>query len=128
MSIDASLTYSITIQPSKFHLSISLPAGMLFSKNLKSFWSLCWVHIAHEDGKGNIGFPRAYKSRFVGCDLFRTLEPCFKVIGILSTGKISTSKDVIFDNDNNYKNADEYPSDLDFAHDISAVLTPTEVV
>lgn len=76
-------------------------------KNLNSFWSSCWVHIALEDKKGRIGFPRAYKSRrFVGYGLSRTLEPCFKVIGILPTGtygKIRTCEDVIFDKDNNYK-------------------------
>ena len=81
---------------------------------------------------------RAYKARFVGYDLSRTLEPCFKVIEILPTGiygKIRTSKDVIFDKDNNYNYTDEYPSDLDFSNlhqnidnDISAVLPANKVV
>ena len=77
------------------------------------------TRIALEDRKGKIGFPRAYKARFVGYNLSRTLEPCFKVIEILPTGiygKIRTRRDVIFDKDNNYKNTDEYPSDLDFSN------------
>ena len=52
------------------------------------------MHIALEDRKGKIGFPRAYKARFVGYDLSRTLESSFKVIEILPTGiygKIGTS-------------------------------------
>ena len=88
--------------------------------------------------EGKIDFPRAYKSRFVGYDLSRTLGPSFKVIEILPTGiygKIRTSKDVIFDKDTNHNNTDEYPSDLDFSslhqninNDISAVLPATAIV
>ena len=94
--------------------------------------------IALEDRKGKIGFPRAYKARFVGYDLSRTLEPSFKVIEILPTGiygKIRTSKDVVFDKDTNYNNTDNYPSDLDFTSlhqnindDISAVLPAAAIV
>ena len=94
--------------------------------------------IALEDRKGKIGFPRAYKARFVGYDLSRTLEPSFKVIEILPTGiygKIGTGKDVIFDKDTNYNNSDNYSSDLDFTSlhqnindDISAVPPAAAIV
>ena len=112
--ITHAFNYHSAIKTSPYHL---ITGQHVILKNLKSFWSLCWVHIALEDRKGKIGFPRAYKARFVGYDLSRTLEPSFKVIEILPTGiygKIRTSKDVIFDKDNNYKNTDEYPTDLDF--------------
>ena len=95
------------------------------------------MHIALEDREGKIGIPTAYKARFVGYDLSRTLEASFKVIEILPTGiygKIRTSKDVIFDKDTNYNNTDEYPSDLDFTslhqninNDTSAVPPATAI-
>ena len=133
--ITHAFNYHSAIKTSPYHL---ITGKHVILKNLKAFWSLCWVHIALEDRKGKIGFPRAYKARFVGYDLSRTLEPCFKVIEILPTGiygKIRTSKDVIFDKDNNYNYTDEYPSDLDFSNlhqninnDISAVLPANKVV
>ena len=127
--------YHSAIKTSPYHL---ITEKHVILKNLKAFWSLCWVHIALEDRKGKIGFPRAYKARFFGYDLSRTLELSFKVIEILPTGiygKIRTSKDVIFDKDTNYNNTDEYPSNLDFTSlhqnindDISAVPPATAVV
>ena len=99
--ITHAFNYHSAIKTSPYHL---ITGKHIILKNLKAFWSLCWVHIALEDRNGKIGFPRAYKARFVGYDLSRTLEPCFKVIEILPTGifsKIRTSKDVIFDKDNN---------------------------
>ena len=83
--------YQSAIKTSPYHL-ITGKHGIL--KNLTAFWSLYWVHIALEDRKGKIGFPRAYKARFVGYDLSRTLQPSSKVIEILPTGiygKIRTS-------------------------------------
>ena len=127
--------YHSAIKTSPYHL---ITGKHVILKNLKAFWILCWVHIALEDRKEKIGFPRAYKARFVGYDLSRTLEPSFKVIEILPTGicgKIRTSKDVIFDKDTNYNNTDEYPSDLDFTSlhqnindDISAVPPAAAIV
>ena len=133
--ITQAFNYHSAIKTSPYHL---ITGKHVILKHLKAFWSLCWVHIALEDRKGKIGFPRAYKARFVGYDLSRTLEPSFKVIEILPTGiygKIRTSKDVIFDMEYNFKNTDEYPSDLDFSQlhqninsDISPVLPATKVV
>ena len=141
---DLALEYTCITHAFNYHSAIKTPPYHLITgkhvilKNLKAFWSLCWVHVVLGDRKGKIGFPRAYKARFVGYDLSRTLEPCFKVIEILPTGiygKIKTSKDVIFDKDNNYNYTDEYPSDLDFSNlhqninnDISAVLSANKVV
>ena len=133
--ITQAFNYHSAIKTSPYHL---ITGKHVILKHLKAFWSLCWVHIALEDRKGKIGFPRAYKARFVGYDLSRTLEPSFKVIEILPTGiygKLRTSKDVIFDMEYNFKNTDEYPSDLDFSQlhqninsDISPVLPATKVV
>ena len=133
--ITQAFNYHSAIKTSPYHL---ITGKHVILKNLQAFWCLCWVHIALEDRKGKIGYPRAYKARFVGYDLSRTLEPCFKVIEILPTGiygKIRTSKDVIFDRDNNYKNTDEYPTDLDFSqihqnidNDISAVPPATDIL
>ena len=133
--VTQAFNYHSAIKTSPYHLITGKHVNL---KNLKAFWSLCWVHIALEDRKGKIGFPRAYKARFVGYDLSRTLEPCFKVIEIHPTGiygKLRTSKDVIFDNEYNYNNTDEHPSDLDFSqlqqnivNDISAVPLANPVV
>ena len=106
---------------------------MLFSRTLKLFGVFVGC-----TSRLKIGKAKAYKARFVGYDLSRTLEPSFKVIEILPTGiygKIRTNKDVIFDKDTNYNNTDEYPSDLDFTslhqninNDISAVPPATAIV
>ena len=114
--ITHAFNYQLVIKNSPYFL---ITGKHVILKNLKAFQSFCLTRIALEDRKGKIGFPRAYKARFVGYNLSRTLEPCFKVIEILPTGiygKIRTRRDVIFDKDNNYKNTDEYPSDLDFSN------------
>ena len=113
--ITQAFNYHKAIHTSPYHLITGKHVAV---KYLHAFWTPCYVHIATSDRDGKIGFPRAYKARFVGYDFSRTLEPCFKVIEIHSTGtygKVRLSKDVLFDRDINFNSSDEYPTDLDFA-------------
>lgn len=87
-------------------------------KHLHPFWSKCYVYIAPEDRKGKVGYPRAYKARFVGYDFTRTLEPHFKVLQVYDNntyGLVRISKDVIFDDLIDFvDNEAELPIDSDF--------------
>jgi hypothetical protein len=82
------------------------------------FWSKCYVYIAPRERKSKVGSARAYMARFVGYDFSRTLEPTFKVIQVHPNGTygvVRNSKDVIFDDNIDFKSVNFIPpSDLEF--------------
>ena len=49
--------YHSAIKTSPYHL---ITGNHVILKILKAFWSLYWVHIALEDSKSKIGFPRVW--------------------------------------------------------------------
>ena len=110
-----SFNYNTKINTSSYNF---ITGSHVNVKYLHGFWSKCYVHIPTKECLGKVGFPRAYKARFVGYDYTHLLEPSFKVIEVKPNGtygQVRISRDVIFDDTIDFKDPNTiYPPDEDF--------------
>ena len=100
-----SFNYNARINTSPYHFNTGSHVDV---EQLQPFWSRCYVHIPAKDRTSKIGCPRAYNAHFVGYDYTSILNKTYYVIEIKEDGtygKVRSSKDVIFDQSINFKNA-----------------------
>jgi hypothetical protein len=113
--ITMSMNYQSRIGTSPYHLITGQHVNL---KYCHAFWSKRYVHIAVKDRQGKVGFPRAYKARFVGYDFVHTLTPTYKVMQVYPNGTygvVRNSKDVIFDTTIDFKDVNTiFPEDTTF--------------
>jgi hypothetical protein len=116
------------IEDSPYHL---ITGNHVDIKNLHPFWAKCYVYIPLEQRSGKLGFARAYDARLVGYAFTSTEFRAYYVVqdyGRGVYGKVRCSKDVTFDDAEQYVylSEDSAPADNDFNGMIPEL--PNEVV
>ena len=112
--ITQGFAYNSVINTSPYHF---LTGRHVDIKQLHPFFAQCYVYIPKADRKGKLGFPRAYKARFIGYSFTTIMSPSYIVIAVKENnnyGGPRISKDVIFDIQVDIQDDDKIPSEEDF--------------
>jgi hypothetical protein len=90
------------IEDCPYHMATGQQIGI---NHLHPFWAKCYVYIPLEQRSGKLGFPRIYNARFEGYALMSVEFRTYYVVedkGHGVFGKVRCSKDVVFDDSDEY--------------------------
>jgi hypothetical protein len=100
--VTMAFNYNSAIDDSPYHM---ITGQHIDINHLHPFWLKCYVYIPLEQRTGKLGFPRTYNARFVGYALTSIEFRTYHIVedkGHGVYGKVRCSKDVVFDDSDEY--------------------------